>query len=260
MDHAVPRDGRRVVTDLAGVSDSRWRAAEMPMAPTGWRLLQPWWPRAAAWRWQWISTGSTLLSRLAPDEQVGVAQAAPKRQWEFAAGRWCAHAALHELGAATRSIPVAAHRAPVWPPDIVGTITHDDLWAGSLAAHREDWSGLGLDIDRIDRFRPELQPLICTPLEFSRHLSGRDIQDSHTALASIFSIKEAAFKALNADACHGMEFQDAEVIELPTGRVGAFRLRLRKAVGAFPCGHLLTGHVAHAEGRVVSLIGLVGRP
>ena len=228
----------------------------MLIAPTSWRLLQPWWPEAVAWQWQLISTGKTLLSQLALDEQVGVAQAVPKRQWEFATGRWCAHTALHELGAATKSIPVAADRAPVWPEGIVGTITHDDSWAGSIVAYSGKWSGLGLDIDRIDRFQPELQPLICTPLEFGQHLIGRNIQDSAMALASIFSIKEAAFKALYPSVRHWIDFKDAEVIELPPGRVGPYRLRLLKAVGIFPCGHILTGYVSLAEGRVIALIAL----
>ena len=66
----------------------------------------------------------------APDvleaERPFVKKAVEKRRREFSAGRTCARQALRELGCADAPIVQDQNGAPLWPPGIVGSITHSN--------------------------------------------------------------------------------------------------------------------------------------
>jgi enterobactin synthetase component D len=237
-----------------------------PEAPAGWGLLRPWWPAGAAWQWQdrgpdpepGVDQATALLQTLPALEAAAVARAVPRRQLEFATGRWCARQALQALGVPPQPVPAGADRAPVWPHGVVGTISHDDRWCVAGVAHQQRWAGLGVDIERVDRFGPDVEAAVCTPFEVQQHLAARAGAERRAALARIFSLKEAAFKALYPSVRTWIDFQDAEAVQLPAGDCGPALLRLLRPVGARPAGQVLAGAVALAQGRVVSLLALPG--
>ena len=74
----------------------------------------------------------------APDvleaERPIVKKAVEKRRREFSAGRTCARQALRELGCADAPIVHNQNGAPLWPPGIVGSITHSNTYAAAVAA------------------------------------------------------------------------------------------------------------------------------
>lgn len=202
--------------------------------------------------------GSVLPYSLPALEAVAVARAVPQRQAEFAAGRWCARQALQALGVAPQPVPAGADRAPVWPAGVVGTISHDGGWCVAGVARCPPWRGLGIDVERVERFGVGLETTVCTPFEVQRHLQPCAASERRDALARIFSFKEAAFKALYTSAQQWIDFQDAELLELPAGDCGPTLLRLLRPVAAWPAGQPLAGAVALAQGRVVSLLALPG--
>ena len=68
-----------------------------------------------------------------------------KRQAEFLAGRYAATLALEELGFNQTDIPIGKHRSPVWPENIVASITHTNTSALCAAAFSRDYTYLGID-------------------------------------------------------------------------------------------------------------------
>src|SRR5208283_1858886 len=57
-------------------------------------------------------------------------RATAKRVGEFLAGRFCARAAIEALaGAPVELLPRGPDGCPVWPPGLVGSISHTDRFA-----------------------------------------------------------------------------------------------------------------------------------
>ena len=57
-------------------------------------------------------------------EARAVARAVPARRAEFAAGRRAAHRAMERLGVPAAPVAMGSDRAPVWPPGVIGSISH----------------------------------------------------------------------------------------------------------------------------------------
>ncbi|WP_338848521.1 4'-phosphopantetheinyl transferase superfamily protein [Massilia sp. W12] len=162
--------------------------------------------------------------------------AAPKRQIEFAAGRWCARQALRQLayhGAA--EIGIGEHRCPQWPDAFIGSISHSQGWALAVVGHRARFEAIGIDLEAI---LPE-----ASAHSVSRHLAiaselavGRLHGLPYAIWVSLlFSAKESLFKALYPAVGRYFHFHDALAhdLHLPQGRLS---LRL--------CTHLSEQHPA----------------
>lgn len=152
-------------------------------------------------------------------------EAASKRQAEYLAGRVCAHEALR-LATGTPGMPATgADRAPLWPAGATGSITHGAGFAAALAAPREEWLGLGLDVER--RLSParadRLAGQILTPGEL-RSWSNLDEERRALLLTLTFSLKESLFKALYPLVQRRFYFHDAELLDHDED--GQARLRL----------------------------------
>jgi enterobactin synthetase component D len=144
-----------------------------------------------------------------------LASAALKRQVEFAAGRFCARAALRQLGYESRApLAIGQHRAPLWPAGCLGSISHGDGLAIAVVTTTKAWRGLGIDIERIltnEAAEPLLEHLM-TAAELSvGNVAGLSI--AHW-LSLVFSAKESLFKALYPLVGRYFDFLDAEVCEL----------------------------------------------
>ncbi len=82
---------------------------------------------------------------LADDERDAVATALPARRAEFVTGRVLARRALARLGIPGGLIPVARSGAPVWPPGVVGSITHCAGLRACAVGRRDEHAGIGID-------------------------------------------------------------------------------------------------------------------
>ncbi len=129
-----------------------------------------------------------------PQEELLVAQAAPKRRREFALGRSCARAALTALGHGGAVIGRDAGGVPLWPAGVVGAITHTQGYAASLAAAARQFSGIGVDAERIGGVTQDLWPRLFDADE-REHLMTLGGEDRDVAATLLFSAKEACYKA-----------------------------------------------------------------
>jgi 4'-phosphopantetheinyl transferase EntD len=100
---------------------------------------------------------------------------------------------LSELGIHDFSVLAGEKREPLWPPEIVGSITHTAGFAAAVVARRGEVEALGIDCEIIASVDAELWERICTPTE-REHLAQLPQAQAQRQAASIFAAKEAFYK------------------------------------------------------------------
>jgi 4'-phosphopantetheinyl transferase EntD len=168
--------------------------------------------------------GSCDPGALYPAEARYLQKAVRKRAEEFAAGRMCARLLLREFGIHNFAIEVGAHRQPLWPKDMVGSITHTTGFCAVVAAPQKSLRSVGIDTEIAGSVKTELRPSICTP---SETIWLRSLPESEQLAAAtlIFSAKEAFYKCQFALTQEQLGFHDVSVL-LPAwgAERGAFRI------------------------------------
>lgn len=162
-----------------------------------------------------LSLACRPAARLTDAERRAADHFAPLRLDEFRHGRDCARRALARLGVEPVGIPIGERRQPVWPPGIVGSITHSGEAAAAVVAKCTEIHSLGLDIEPAVALENALITRICLPAEIGRELTG-GARPGETAKL-IFGIKEAVYKALWPVTGEFLGFHDVEV-RLDRGR------------------------------------------
>jgi 4'-phosphopantetheinyl transferase EntD len=165
---------------------------------------------------------------LRPEEACLLSEKAVfKRRLEFAMGRAAAHAALAAIG---RDAPILRGRnnEPLWPPGVVGAISHTESIAVAAAALRSKTEGIGLDVESTARdVSLGITRLVCLPEE--REWVEQSEEGRRARLISLFSAKESVFKAFFPIERVYLEFRDARLTPLPDG---SFSGRLLKRASA----------------------------
>jgi 4'-phosphopantetheinyl transferase EntD len=161
-------------------------------------------PVAAAFRE--VSAASEPLWR---EETSLVASARQVRRNIFAAGRAAAREAFGRLGAPPCSIMAYAAGDPIWPADLVGSISHTESKAIAVTARARFIRELGLDIEADAALEPDLIAIVSRPDEKEEddNLSSRGID----AAKLRFVAKEAAYKAIFPTRRTFIDFQEARV-------------------------------------------------
>ena len=124
------------------------------------------------------------------------------RQAEFAAGRVCARAALTAVGAPGAPPGRDSDGLPLWPAGFLGSISHSKGLACAVAANSADFRALGLDVERTNRLSAGAMRRILHDSEQER-VGGDTVRGT-----LVFSLKEAAFKAVFAAQRAGPGFAD----------------------------------------------------
>ena len=153
-------------------------------------------------------TGQALP--LHPGEEAYVAKAADSRRRDFAAGRFCARAALSRLDRPGMVIAREADGRPVWPEGVVGSITHTAGYAAALVARKSEYLGIGVDAERVGKLTDDLIPLLFGAQE-QAWLGTLSPQRRSMAATSLFSAKEAYFKAWSPLTGQPLSFQALHV-------------------------------------------------
>jgi 4'-phosphopantetheinyl transferase EntD len=167
---------------------------------------------------------------LPPEEEALVARAVEKRRREFTAGRTCARRALARLGYPGFPVLTGPRREPLWPPGVVGAITHCRGYCAAAVARRSDVRSLGIDAEVRGPLPAGVADLVCTAPErrWAAALPG-----DHWGTV-VFSAKESVYKAWYPVTERWLGYLDAELtIEPERGRFRA-RLLPPDAQEAFP--------------------------
>ena len=131
---------------------------------------------------------------LHPLEERLVAASSDKRRRDFALGRACAHSALAALGHDDAVVGMGERGAPLWPGGVLGSITHTRGYAAALVAEARNFSGVGLDAERVGEVTENLWPRLFDGTE-RNHLLAADAASRPVLATLFFSAKEACYKA-----------------------------------------------------------------
>jgi len=191
-------------------------------------------------------------SHLTADEAISVAHAVPRRRLEFTTGRDCARRAMAALGHAKVPLPQGRDRMPIWPGDLVGSITHTDAWTAAAVARRDDgFAAIGIDLEPAEALSPDLWASIFTPEEQTRMAAIRDMTPGLAARLA-FSMKEAAFKCQYPISGAMLEFADFVVDG--DAEAGTFTATYQRAAPPFCVGDRLLGRFAISAGHIASAV------
>lgn len=149
---------------------------------------------------------------LPANEARCVAQAVPRRQRQFAAGRQLARAALEQLGHPVAALPATPDRGPAWPRGVVGSITHTTGLA--IAAVSTALDGLGVDAEACGLLPDASAARVLLREELNRWPAGDEQR------IAVFAAKEAIYKAFGACAqadAQALDFLDVEVVAADDG-------------------------------------------
>ncbi len=185
---------------------------------------------------------------LFPEEEVLISAAVPKRREEFSAGRWCARKALLDLGVPAAPILIGRRHEPLWPPGIVGTITHAANLSAAVVGRVESWRGMGIDILDATAAEPILR-------EAGSVIAAEDEQRTARLVAPagvdpralLFGAKESVIKAISESLQRFVEFTEIRVA-LEDGHFQASCAELEVPVRGWwnaTDGLILTGAVLH---------------
>jgi 4'-phosphopantetheinyl transferase EntD len=135
----------------------------------------------------------TDIGMLLEQEKLAFCGAIEERRSEFIGGRVAARRALMRLGVAPLPIPVGLAGEPIWPPGIVGSISHAGHRCVAIVALEQNYPSLGIDLEGSRPISSRLWNVICTSSEMETLLTyGRGERGCFAK--RIFSIKEAVFK------------------------------------------------------------------
>ncbi len=101
---------------------------------------------------------------------------------------------MAQLGHEAVPVPVGPGRAPVWPPGIIGSISHTDDIAIAAVGRASDLCSLGIDVESADPLERDLLKLVCREEELAA-LTANNLQPEVGAKL-IFSAKESVYKCL----------------------------------------------------------------
>ena len=147
---------------------------------------------------------------LLPEEAAAFARTVAKSRRASGAARLVARGLLERLGYPRGPVPKAASGAPVWPAGLVGSLAHDPEFAVAAIARRDNFSGVGIDVEETTDLPDDLIDLVTTPAE--RAAIGRDAFRAKL----LFAAKEAVYKAVYPIDGIFLEHHDVEV-DLPRG-------------------------------------------
>jgi enterobactin synthetase component D / holo-[acyl-carrier protein] synthase len=193
---------------------------------------------------------------LFPEEMAVVAKAVDKRRREFTTARNCARMALSKLGVPPAAILTGERGAPLWPPGIVGSITHCAGYRAAVVARSDLVITLGVDAEPNEPLPDGVLDAVSTGSDRERlgHLTAAWPGVCWDRL--LFSAKESVYKAWFPLARRWLGFEDAEISFNPAD--GTFRAHLLIAAPVVDGYQLdgFTGRWLAGDGLVLTAIAV----
>ncbi len=160
---------------------------------------------------------SELQAPLFREEEEAISPRSERRRY-FVAGRTAVRMAMSSLGLPPCPIYRGESGEPVWPFGVCGSIAHSKSLCFCIVAEAGSCSSIGVDVEDVERIRPELARKVMTPAERSEW-EKLDESEALYRLALVFSAKEAYFKFQYPLTGRFVGFGDAEVHLNPRGRL-----------------------------------------
>jgi len=160
---------------------------------------------------------AALLASLYPVEVEQIGAAVERRRVDFAGARACARAAMTRLGVPPGPVLRGARGVPVWPPGLVGTLTHTDGLRAAALARAGRVRSVGLDVERHEPLADGVLEAVSLPEEAAWVRAARTEMPSVAWDALLFTAKEATYKAWFPLTHRWLGFADAHITLVPDG-------------------------------------------
>ena len=145
--------------------------------------------------------------------------AVEKRRREFAVGRTCARHALKKLGWPQSPILIGRAHEPLWPPGIVGSITHCAGFTAASVARQAELLSIGIDAELNAALPDGVEERVITQNE--RHRCTALLPNWSTL---VFSAKESVYKAWYPVTKRWLGYLEVDLAFDPTA--GEFTVRI----------------------------------
>ena len=195
----------------------------------------------------------TCSGTLLREEEHLVRNAAEVRRTEFGCGRTLARNALRRMGIEGIPILKGPSREPIWPSDIVGSITHCDGYCAAATAFATDILTLGIDAEVNEPLPPDILRMVAfgSDLEWVHGLPKNSIAWDRL----LFSIKETVYKAWYPIEKSWLDFREVMVRVDPAARIFSAEVRSnRGTLGEFPSN--VTGQYVTSKNYLLTSLEL----
>ncbi|MFF9843389.1 4'-phosphopantetheinyl transferase [Streptomyces sp. NPDC020422] len=200
------------------------------------------------------SYGDVPDARPFPGEEEALTRAVEQRRREYVTVRHCARQALAELGLPPVAILSGAHREPLWPAGVLGSITHCDGYRAAALAREGSVASVGIDAEPHAPLPEGVAGVIARPEERAELARWAGERPGVCWDRVLFSAKESVYKAWFPLARRWLGFEDATVRFAP--RDGTFTAELHQAgpvLGGVPLT-AMTGRWAVRNGLILTSV------
>jgi 4'-phosphopantetheinyl transferase EntD len=185
-------------------------------------------------------------------EQAALGRVADLRRHEFATARGCAHRALEELGFPAVAIVPGPNREPIWPDEVVGSITHCRGYRAAAVAKREAFLSIGIDAEPHEDLPSGILDLVARPEELAALAASEPVLCWDRIL---FSAKESIYKAWFPLTGQWLGFADAAVLFDPARATFSARLSKHGSVDGVSLD-TVEGRFRVVNGFVLTFVGI----
>ena len=192
---------------------------------------------------------------LFPEEEAVIVRAVDKRRREFTTARRCVRDALAGLGLPPAPVVPGPNREPIWPPGVVGSMTHCAGYRAAAVARASRMVTVGVDAEEQGPLPDGVLDAVSSEAE--RHRLSRLAADRPDVCWDrlLFSAKESVYKAWFPLTRRWLDFMEADVTPWPDGTFAARLLVDGPDVG----GRRLTGFTGRwlvRDGLVLTTIAV----
>ncbi|EKK3320056.1 4'-phosphopantetheinyl transferase superfamily protein [Salmonella enterica] len=177
-----------------------------------------------------------------------------KRRAHYFAGRVAAKSALSNIGIENFTLLNGKHMEPLWPRNIVGSLSHSEKFAACAVNRSFMSSGVGIDVESFisKKTAREIFELVVNNRE--SELIYSSMYDFTVMMTLIFSAKESLFKALYPHVGYYFDFDAASVVAVDFNNK-TFTLSLtRSLTPELLLGDVFTGYFRFIESEVITFI------
>ncbi|GLB62364.1 4'-phosphopantetheinyl transferase [Dietzia sp. NCCP-2495] len=152
---------------------------------------------------------------LYPAEAELIAKAVATRRADFAWARACAREAMTRLGVPAGPVVRGGRGMPVWPPGVVGTLTHTNGLRAAALGSADRVRSVGLDVEPHAPLADGVLGVVSLPeeAEWVRAV-GAEMPSVHWDTL-LFTAKEATYKAWYPLTRRWLGFEDAHITLVP---------------------------------------------
>lgn len=174
-----------------------------------------------------------------------------KRLTDFCTGRYCLRKCMEQYGF-SGDILIGEMGMPLLPGHITASLSHSKKLSGAIAAHKDKFLSLGLDIETSGRVKKEMWRLLFTKDEID-FLNNLDDDQQNLFSTVYFSLKEAFYKLQYPITGIFLDFHDVSVNFIEDRY---YVKTLRSVAGIFTEGELTRGYILELDNEVVTYCSL----